>query len=154
MLLPEKKKEKPGAKIKLRSWFSKRVKDYGYRRIEKIVKRQKRWGNSCLLEVRDDALARDGVNRGDYLVVDRADFPPGDDALVVIEDSFNPLTLADEKGSKNTQQKRLLLRKMEHIGSKVRLQPGSSPRTTPYIARDSLSIWGEVVAVMRKFEAA
>lgn len=122
--------------------------------LKKVVKRQGNWGNSCLLEVRDDALARDGVNRGDYLVVDRAHTPPGDDALVVIEDSYTPLTLAGEKGKKGQQQKRLLLRKMEHIGSKVRLQPGSSPRTTPYIALESLSIWGEVVAVMRKFEAA
>ena len=122
--------------------------------LRKVNKRQGRWGNSCVLEVRDDALAWDGVNRGDYLVVDRSQTPPGDDGLVVIEDKFYPLSLADGKGKKKKPESRLLLRKMEHIGSKVRLQPGSSPRTTPYLAPQAVSIWGEVVAVMRKFEAA
>lgn len=131
--------------------------------LKKVLSRQGRWGESSLLEACDDALAFDGVNPGDYLVVDRNSPAPMDDGLVVILEengpTDRPLSAVPQKGGrdairKGKQPKRLLLRKMERFGHKVRLQPGSSPRRSPFVAAESAGIWGVVVAVMRKFEAA
>jgi SOS-response transcriptional repressor LexA len=123
--------------------------------LRAVVERQGRWGKSCLLEVQDDALAMDGVARGDFLVVDRNRMPRRDDALVVIREQggTNAKSGAVRLRNPSTREK-LLLRKLERIGAKISLQPGSSPRRAPYVAQESAGIWGTVVAVMRKFEAA
>ena len=129
-----------------------------------IKKRQGRWGKSCVLQARDNALAIEGVQSGDYLVVDCGSMPHDDDALVVVKDkfasddnvrnggpyqttSYGKATTARELGNA-----RLLLRKYERFGSGIRLQPGNSPRRRLLIPSDSAGIWGTVVAVMRKFE--
>lgn len=127
-----------------------------------VVGRQGRWGGSCVLQVRDDALAYDGVRRGDYLVVDRGAIPSDDDALVVIRNDgtsggLRPAEKGTEKGkpgSVGEESERLLLRRCERFGSRVRLQPGSSPFRPLLVAPDAAGIWGTVVAVMRKFDAA
>lgn len=115
--------------------------------LRAVRQRSGRWGESSVLEACDDALALDGVNCGDFLVVDRGSLPDADDALVVVERSA-----PRRPGAEPTS--RLFLRKLERIGAKVSLQPGSSPRRVPYVLPESAGIWGTVVAVMRKFEAA
>jgi SOS-response transcriptional repressor LexA len=97
----------------------------------------------------------DGVARGDFLVVDRNRMPRLDDALVVIREQNGTGARSGAARVRNpSSREKLLLRKLERIGSKVSLQPGSSPRRAPYVPQESAGIWGTVVAVMRKFEAA
>lgn len=119
--------------------------------LKPVQARQGRWGGSCVLEVQDDALALDGVNRGDYLVVDRG-ARPAEDGFVVIEGGARGREAAERSGKAPAGV--LMLRKLEHYGPRVRLMPGSSPFATPYLPPESAGIWGTVVAVMRKFEAA
>ena len=123
----------------------------------KIVnKRQGRWGESCVLEAQDNMLGIEGINRGDYLVVQRGDTLPDDEGLVVIaaEDSAALQSVNAKNDPKHKKPSRLVLRQMERFGAKIRLQPGNSPRSTPYITPETAGIWGVVVAVMRKFQAA
>jgi SOS-response transcriptional repressor LexA len=124
--------------------------------LKLVNKKQGRWGESCVMEAQDNILALEGINRGDYLVVQRSSTVPADDALVVLaaggESTLQPLNA--KGGSRYKKQPRLVLRQMEHFGAKIRLQPGNSPRSLPYITPESAGIWGVVVAVMRKFQAA
>lgn len=127
-----------------------------------VAGRQGRWGESCVLQACDDVLAYDGIRRGDYLVVDRGAIPRSDDALVVIRDDgvpggLRPVEKGMEKGNIGNggeESERLLLRRFERFGSRIRLQPGSSPFRPLLVAPDAAGIWGTVVAVMRKFDAA
>jgi SOS-response transcriptional repressor LexA len=119
-------------------------------------KRQGRWGGSVVLEVQDNALSLDGVESGDFVVVNQSSLVPSEDALVVVEEKvFSPMAITANGRKVPTKPKsRFILRKLEHIGAKVRLLPGNSPSQRPYLHPQEAKVWGTVVAVMRKFEAA
>jgi hypothetical protein len=124
--------------------------------LKRTNRRQGRWGGSVVLEMQDDALCLDGVGPGDYVVVNQSALVPEDDALVVIEEKVaGPVPVA-KNGYKLPPKpvSRFVLRKLERIGNKIRLLPGSSPGQRPYLHPDETEVWGTVVAVMRKFEAA
>lgn len=111
--------------------------------LEPVKDGPRRWGRSCVVRARDDAMSEAGVRRGDYLVVERGMLPEGD-ALVVVRSAAGP---GSGKGV-------LLLRSLERYGPRVRLQPGSGPLRPVLLAPEEAGIWGTVVAVLRKFEAA
>lgn len=124
--------------------------------LKRTSKRQGRWGGSVVLEMQDGALALDGVRPGDFVVVNQGPMVPGNDALVVLEEkTYGPAPVA-RNGHKlpRRAKSRLMLRKMEYIGDRIRLMPGSSPAESPYLNPAEAKIWGTVVAVMKKFEAA
>jgi SOS-response transcriptional repressor LexA len=107
--------------------------------LQPVGERPDRWGSSCVLRACDDALAGDGVRRGDYLVVERGSVPRGD-SLVVVRGG------GDGGG-------RLLLRSLQHFGGRVRLQPGCAPLRPLLLPPERAEIWGTVVAVLRKLVA-
>jgi DNA polymerase V len=111
--------------------------------LQQVGERPDRWGSSCVLRACDDALAGDGVRRGDYVVVDRGSVPRGDSLVVV----------RGVEGGRREGGERLLLRSLQHFGSRVRLQPGGGPLRPLLLPPERAEIWGTVVAVLRKLVA-
>lgn len=122
----------------------------------KTNKRRGRWGGSVVLEMQDGALALDGVGQGDFVVVNQSSLVPADDALVVVEEKVQGPMVVTRDGRKvpRRPRSRYVLRKLEYIGNKVRLLPGNGVGQPPYLDPGQARVWGTVVAVMRKFEAA
>jgi len=112
--------------------------------LQQVSERPDRWGSSCVLRACDDALAGDGVRRGDYIVVDRGSVPQGD-ALVVVR--------GEESRKRRREGERLLLRSLHRFGTRIRLQPGSGPLRPLLLPPERAEIWGTVVAVLRKLVA-
>jgi len=124
--------------------------------LKRTSKRRGRWGDSVVLEMQDGALALDGVDPGDFVVVNQSPLVPADDALVVMEEKIAGPAVVTRDGRRIPRKpvSRYMLRKLEYIGEKVRLLPGSSLGQSPYVNPGEVRVWGTVVAVMRKFEAA
>jgi len=87
------------------------------------------------LQVRGDSMIEDHICDGDYVLVQRSGEAREGDIVVALVD-----------GMETT-----LKRFYSEPGDRVRLQPANATMQPIYVPRESLSIQGKVLAVLRKY---